>query len=141
MERDVACSIVDKMKRTRSQHRRRCKQRQKRDRTVQLLSKRYTDPCQHWRDLDGYTQRKVPNITLDSYTAHFMATIHPDDESSCLPDHDTATYIDSDMKDEIIYEELEQPISERELTKSIRLLKSGTSAGVDLYINELLKHA
>ena len=87
--------------------------------------------------MKGAANISQPNLSLNNFVAYFKAVNNPDSDFY-TPDEDVIYFNERYLKDElqIIFSELDVPISTAEISKAINELSNGKSAGPDRLINE-----
>ena len=129
----------------RKRYKRLCNQRRNEfesEQTRKLLNAKVNNVRQYWRMLAGPKSNNTAcMITNNEYKDYFMRLGDPGDEFF-TPDDDVLNrlnqLITSDMT--MAFEELNIPLTHRELEDAIKQLKGGKSGGEDLTINEFFVH-
>ena len=129
----------------RKRYKRLCNQRRNEfesEQTRKLLNAKVNNVRQYWRMLAGPKSNNTAcMITNNEYKDYFMRLGDPGDEFF-TPDDDVLNRLNqlttSDMT--MAFEELNIPLTHKELEDAIQQLKGGKSGGEDLMINEFFVH-
>ena len=90
-----------------------------------------TDPNQYWKLLNAGKQKKTCRVGLEQLYEHFK-TLNASTHGP--PQNDGFAFIDD------VNDVLNEPISEEEILKNVKLLKMKKASGLDNISNEYLKH-
>ena len=84
---------------------------------------------------------KKSNIDLDSFEMYFKAVNNHEDRFF-TPDDDVLYFLERYEKNEfdIMFQELNMPLTHEELIKSIKQLKNNKAGGPDMHLNEFFIH-
>ena len=107
------------------------------ERTNKLVNVKLKDAKQYWKLLkDSTTQNNPKNITSNSFSEYFKAINNPDD-SVFQPDEDILYFNDRFLNSEVqvMFDELNVPITESELRFNVKQLGLGRSGGPDKVLN------
>ena len=94
------------------------------------------DPKELWRTINRIkraNEKQDNPITFDEWDQHFKKLLEDDS-------HFKETMADSHLNNADVNEEMNSPITCKEVKIAIKKLKNGKSAGLDLICNEFLKH-
>lgn len=105
--------------------------------TKKLNDLRYKNAKDYWKLLKSAANVSQPKISLNNFAAYFKAVNNPESDFY-TPDEDVLHFYDRYVKGEIqvMFNELDVPISEDEIAKAIHQLSNGKSAGPDRLLNE-----
>ena len=112
------------------------------ERTNNLLKTKFKDAKQYWKLLkDSTTQNNPKNITSEKISDYFKAINNPEDPFF-QPDEDIIYFNERFLNSEIqvMFDELNVPITETELRSNINQLGLGRSGGPDKVLNEFFIH-
>ena len=108
--------------------------------TQKLLDQKYKDAKQYWRLLKQSQNNDPPkSLSANQFMEYFQAVNNPDDHFY-QADEDILHFNDRFVNDErdIMFLELDLPISSEEIHNGIKQLKLGKSGGPDRFINDFL---
>ena len=107
--------------------------------TDKLYILRCQNACDYWKLLKSASQNPRSNIPLSTFERYFKA-INTPDSAFYVPDDDIAASNDMYIRGEldVMFEELNLPLSRNEISKAIKQLKNNKGAGPDKMINEFL---
>ena len=111
------------------------------DKTSKLLELKYKNAKEYWKLLKQAANLNNKNsISIDTFSEYFKSINDPNDRFY-QADEDVLFFNERYLKGEIqiMFEELNVPITVEEIRKCIKELKNGASAGPDLILNEFLK--
>ena len=103
---------------------------------------KYKNAKEYWKLLKKAANIKNKNsITTDTFSEYFKPINDPNDRFY-QADEDVLCFNEQYLRGEIqvMFEELNVPITVEEIRKGLEQLKNGASAGPDLILNEFLKH-
>ncbi|MCG8033540.1 MAG: reverse transcriptase family protein, partial [Candidatus Thiodiazotropha taylori] len=112
------------------------------EKTTKLMVSKSKNVKEYWKLLKHAANLKT-KCTIDArrFSEYFHAISDPNDRFY-QPDEDilyfNERYIQGELQ--VMFEELNIPISEAEIKKGVNQLRNGTSAGPDLFWNEFLKN-
>lgn len=109
--------------------------------TDRLNRLRYKNARDYWKLLKSASHSPKSNIPLSDFERYFKA-INTPDSHFYVPDEDIVFTNDMYIRGEIevMFEELNLPLSRDEIMKAIRQLKNNKGAGPDKLINEFFLH-
>ena len=109
--------------------------------TEKLNKLRYKNARDYWKLLKSVSTSGRANIPLTEFERYFKSVNNPDSkfyvaDENILLNNDR--YIRGEI--DVMFEELNLPITQREISKSIKQLKNKKSAGPDRLLNEFFIH-
>ena len=109
--------------------------------TDKLNKLRYTNARDYWKLLKRVSQNAKPNIQLSTFERYFKAVNSPVSQFY-VPDDDIVLMNDRYIRGEldVMFDELNLPLTRDEILKAIKQLKNNKSAGPDKLINEFYVH-
>ena len=109
--------------------------------TNKLNELRYKNARDYWKLLKSAANTGRPNIPLTTFERYFKADNNPD-SAFYVADEDVLLSNDRYVREElhIMFEELNIPITQQEISKSIKQLKNNKSPGRDRLLNEFFIH-
>ncbi len=104
------------------------------DQTTQLNNARLNNAKEYWNILRGTTNAEQQNIPLSDFMFYFKAVNNPDSRFF-IPDEDIINFNDKYIKGkiQIMFSELDVPISVDEITVAISQLKCGKAVDLTKY--------
>ncbi|MCG8034648.1 MAG: endonuclease/exonuclease/phosphatase family protein, partial [Candidatus Thiodiazotropha taylori] len=132
------------MVRARSEYKtvlRRCKYEYDKEKTNKFITSKNKNAKLYWNMLKELAHVKPANIALSSFEEYFKAVNNPADPFY-LPDEDVIYFNERYVNNEfsVMFEELNLSLSQHEIIKSIKQLKSNKAGGPDKLINEFFIH-
>ena len=105
--------------------------------TQKLNDLRYKNAKEYWKLLKSASHLSQPNISLDNFAAYFKAVNNPD-SIFYTPDEDVINFYERHFKGElqVMFSELDLPITVEEILKAISELSNGKASGNDRFLNE-----
>ena len=109
--------------------------------TQRLNDFRYKNAKAYWKLLKGAANVSQPKLSLNNFASYFKAINNPD-SPFYTPDDDVVYFNERFVKGEmqVMFSELDIPISSDEISKAIDELANGKSAGPDRLLNEVFIH-
>ena len=109
--------------------------------TDKLYKLRCQNARDDWKLLKNASQNPRSNIPLSTFERYFKA-INTPDSAFTVPDDDIVASNDMYIRREldVMFEELNLPLSRNEISKAIKQLKNNKGAGPDKMINEFFIH-
>ena len=112
------------------------------NRTIKLEKARRQNAREYWKLLKSLTGApKVSTLSADLFAEYFKAINNPNDPFF-QPDEDVVLfnerYINGELQ--VMFDELNVPLSEKEIRKATNQLKSGKSGGPDNVLNEFFRY-
>ena len=109
--------------------------------TQRLNDFRYKNAKVYWKLLKGAANVSQPKLSLNNFASYFKAVNNPD-SPFYTPDDDVVYFNERFVKGEmqVMFSELDIPISSDEIPKAIDKLANGKSAGPDRLLNEFFIH-
>ena len=123
---------------------RKCRLEHDKSRTRAILEARHENTREFWKLLRSNRPKcsSVASLTGDDFFEYFRKLGNPEDVTY-IADDDVYEYVrlydDGVLED--MYEELNNPITCDEVSKGVKQLKAGKSAGPDLLVNEFFMYA
>ena len=119
-----------------------CKYEYDKNETEKLTKARFQNAKLYWKMLKQCAGVQKTDIELSSFEQYFKSVNNPESKFF-TPDEDVLNFIDRYEQQEmdIMFNELNLLISDGEILKALKELKTNRSAGPDLLINEFFKHA
>ena len=111
------------------------------EQTEKLNKLRYKNARDYWKLLKSAPNAGRPNIPLTSFERYFKAVNNPDSDFYVAVE-DIILSNDHYIRDELdaMFEELNIPITQQEISKSIKQLKNNKTSGPDKLLNEFFIH-
>ena len=109
-----------------------------RQKSIKLLNAKYKNAKQYWKLLkESVTGPKRTNLKATDFANYFKSINNPND-SFFQPDDDILYFNECFLNSEIqiMFEELNGPITQEEIRRAIKQLKNGRSGGPDKFLNE-----
>ena len=109
--------------------------------TDKLYKLRCQNARDYWKSLKSASQSPKSNISLSTFERYFKATNTRDSAVYELDDDIFASndmYIRGEL--DVMFEELNLPLSRNEISKAIKKLKNNKGAGLDKTMNEFFIH-
>jgi len=118
---------------------RKCKYEYDKLKTSELIDARFKNAKLYWKLLKGCAGVKKSTISLSVYEQYFKSVKNPDD-SFFIPDEDVIHFVERIERNEfdVMFDELNVPISNECILKAIKELNTGKSADPDMLLNEFL---
>ena len=114
----------------------------RKENTMKLENARLSNARLYWKLLrESSSAKSSSNIKPDTFAAYFQAINNPD-SSFYQADDDVIDFNERYLESEtqIMFEELDIDITERELSDALKELKTNSSGGPDLLLNEFFIH-
>ena len=120
---------------------RKCRYEYDREKTKTFVNAKNKNAKLYWNMLKKLSHVKPANIPLSTFEEYFKSVNDPSDPFY-TPDDDVIHFNERYVNEEfhIMFDELNVAISEEELLKSIKQLKTNKSSGPDRLINEFFIH-
>ena len=120
-----------------------CRNKYNKSKTTELIAAKSQNAKLYWKMLKDITVRnKSKTLTAKTFELYFKSVNDPQ-SNFYQPDEDVIffneRYLNGEMQ--VMFDELNIPVSRLEITKSILQLKNGKSAGPDYFINEIFKNS
>ena len=107
-----------------------------------ILKQKVDDARLYWQlqdKLDSNTNPGKSNLTADEFLWYSKSLNNPEDVSTQAED-DIYEYLNENLNNDTMFEELNNALEVDEVKNAIRELKTGKAADHDLIINELYKY-
>ena len=132
---DINRKNMSKARSNYNKHIKNCRKKYCKNKTDELVSFNNKDQKQFWKLLKGNPVRCVPKITLNEYYDFFEKVSNPDINTDMNEDVNNYIARFENQELNIMFSELNEPITVAEVVKAITKLNRGKSAGCDLLLN------
>lgn len=120
---------------------RKCRYEFDREKTNKFVNAKNKNAKLYWNMLKELSHVRPADIPLSSFEEYFKAVNNPSDPYF-TPDEDVIQFNERYVRDEfcIMFDELNEELSQEEILKAIKQLKTNKSGGPDKLINEFFIH-